>query len=430
MTAQSKKELVAVIKEWIDVHPEQRFPEVGRYDGFSFESIFAVEASLTATDERIWVTRIGIVEQYLGWVLETPEGSYMLVTTSYTRSRGHGYYAWLGGDLGFSDDEVAHHRDVPKKKFSRRGYARKRGLDAEDVLNDSDISKYDLENKVPQSISKKVPQATAKKVSANHIPAAEDSDSSLTSLSELVPLMNAWKKRRAEEPLSQPSRKRQLSTRLKAVKLEPEGKTSQITAPETPQHPSALRNSFSTATTRLRQAPTSHLNSSPPTATTTTSIPPALLPFNNNNNSNVLQTPPPSIPPPTTTLGTPFTFTTPTTTAKDVTFHFFLADPILGAIPHTFPPTALPSKLKFFNSAIAAYETVLPVQPKTEVVAASVRVGGVARPIVVRRDGAGKAAWDEVGRVVVREVVAGKEGGGGRVEVEVRCIVGGGGGGG
>ncbi|KAI4142058.1 MAG: hypothetical protein L6R39_005096 [Caloplaca ligustica] len=143
----TKKELVSIIKAWIDSHPQQRFPEVANYDRFSFESQFAFKASLTDTGERVYILRLGIIEQYQGWVLEKSDGSHILVKSQYLRSKGgHVYYPWLGGDLGFSDQEIAHHRDVPKVRMTIRGYARAKRLDPEDLLNEYDIVLHDLED--------------------------------------------------------------------------------------------------------------------------------------------------------------------------------------------------------------------------------------------------------------------------------------------
>ncbi|KAL8956790.1 MAG: hypothetical protein Q9193_005776, partial [Seirophora villosa] len=185
------------------------------------EEQFATEATLTETGEQIYVTRLGIMDQYMGLVLERSDGSCMLVKASFFRKpRGHVYFPWLGGDLGFSDKEVAHHREVPKHRISIRAYARKRGMDAEDVLNLYDISKHDLEDRPPRSA---LPTAPARGADV-----AEDSDSSLTSLASSVPLIHGYRRPTGGGNASAgktSTTKRRLSDRAplpqsKAIKLE------------------------------------------------------------------------------------------------------------------------------------------------------------------------------------------------------------------
>ncbi|KAL8968857.1 MAG: hypothetical protein Q9197_004644 [Variospora fuerteventurae] len=405
LIAQSKKGLAIVIKQWMEDHPSQRFPEVTRYDRYSIEGQFATEATLTESGERIWITRLGVVGQYLGHLLEKADGTCMLVKTSFLRKYGgHVYFPWLGGELGFSDEEVAHHRDIPKHRISIRAYARKRDLNAEDILNDYDISKEDLEHAASYS--------TAPEVPFRGINAAEESDSSLTSLSSLAPLIHNYKARKAKLQASPPrvtKKKRHLHNKApppqpKAIKLEAQDEPYGIT---TSKAQAVTRDYFSETSPQMRDSKRSRLATPPFGSTTRTHATiPALL--HKNSSANALETPPAS------TLGTPFSLTTTSTT--QVIFHFFLSDPLLGAIPYAYPAAAsLPSKKRFFNQAVAAHDTV---GPKGEVFAASVSFGPGKRAVVVRKDGGGKAAWEEVGRVIKGMEAEGV----GRVEVEVRCL--------
>ncbi|KAI4147736.1 MAG: hypothetical protein LQ341_001727 [Variospora aurantia] len=406
LVAQSKKGLAIVIKQWMEDHPSQRFPEVTRYDRYSIEGQFATEATLTESGERIWITRLGVMGQYLGHLLEKADGTCMLVKTSFLRKYGgHVYFPWLGGDLGFSDEEVAHHRDIPKHRISIRAYARQKNLNAEDILNDYDISKDDLERAASYS--------TAPEVPFRGINAAEESDSSLTSLSSLAPLIHDYKARKAKLQASPPKvtkKKRHLDNKApppqpKAIKLEAQDEPYGIA---TSKAQAVTRDYFSETSPQMRDSKRSHL-ATPPFGSTTTrthATIPALL--HKNSSANALETPPAS------TLGTPFSLTT--TSAAQIIFHFFLSDPLLGAIPHAYPAAAsLPSKKRFFNQAVAAHDTV---GPKGEVFAASVSFGAGKRAVVVRKDGGGKAAWEEVGRVINGMEAEGV----GRVEVEVRCL--------
>lgn len=395
---QSKIELVAAVKQWMDEHPSRLFPEIVKYARHSMEEQFATEATLTETGEPIYITRLGIMEQYMGLVLERSDGSCMLVKASFFRKpRGHVYFPWLGGDLGFSDKEVAHHREVPKHRISIRAYARKRGMDAEDVLNMYYISKHDLEDTPPRSA---LPTAPARGADV-----AEDSDSSLTSLASSVPLIHGYRRPKGGGNASAAktcTTKRRLSNRAplpqsKAIKLEwPQDVSSRITASTT--H-GAIRDYFSQASTKVRHSKPSHLAFPPLEATT--SIRSQFPGSDKHGAAVVLQTPPAS------TFGTPFS---PANSPAQVTFHYFLSDPLVGAIPHVYPTASLPSKQRFLNEAMAAHKTV---GPKSEVFAVSVSFGAGKRAVVVRRDG-GQAGWDEVVRVV--------KGMRGRMEVEVRCL--------
>ncbi|KAI4177223.1 MAG: hypothetical protein LQ343_000707 [Gyalolechia ehrenbergii] len=410
LSANNKKELVAIIKEWIEKHPNQRFPAVVNHDHFSFAEDFAREVTLVGSEERCWILRLGIIERYQGWVLERPDGSHVLVRAHYYRKDGHVYFPWLGDDRGFSDEVIAHHRQIAKKKYSIRVYARLRGLDPEDVLNEYDISKQDLE----PSTSREAVKTETKRTKAD----AHDSDSSLTSLSSLIPLMNHWRGKKAKGLTSKRSAKKRgrtgkLPKATKAIRIEPKEDLNELTAPKEgfPPSPSSITPRRSTRTITNPHIP--HAPRSPyefPFSVPTTLGPPALQP----DGDGILYTPPSSIAP-IPSLGTPFTPSQNTVPTGNAIFHLYVSDPTFGAIPHSFSLSSLPTHKRFFTLASAAHHTI-PI-PNNHVVAASVRVSGAERPIVVKDDASGKAAWEETKRVVCEK---GKEGG--RVEAEVRCI--------
>ncbi|KAL8721183.1 MAG: hypothetical protein Q9225_002069, partial [Loekoesia sp. 1 TL-2023] len=478
----------------MDSHPQQRFPTLANYDRFSFADDFAREATLADTGERIWILRLGVIERYQGWVLEGPDGFHILVKAQYTRKHGgHVYFPWLGGDLGFSDEIIAHHQLVAKQRYSIRAYARKKDLDPDDVLSEYDISKQDLGSGTSREVVKAVNKKSPEDVD-------EDSDSSLTSLSSLVPLMNHWKAKNLQPSNKTTGKKRPRNAKLlkgaKAIKIEPEEEIAKITAPEK-QHEILFPRLPSS---RIQQRTLPQQNSPPRglplcayyhqgriykidglefgynesdksyeihhNGANLAKIHPDLriqtqklqkifwalegkkMRFESSStmdNNNVdpildiemchekdvqrllamlqesravfvkgesqailerkfkerserqqkelcddLMTPSPFAEPTATTnlqtppssLGTPFFTPTTRTTSNpnpttnsppvNITLHFFLADPSLGAIPHSFPSlTALPSHRRFFTLAIAAYETVPGVKGSGGVVAAS-----------------------------------------------------------
>ncbi|KAL8943561.1 MAG: hypothetical protein Q9211_000942 [Gyalolechia sp. 1 TL-2023] len=406
VSANSKKELVAIINDWIKKHPNQRFPALANHDHFSFTDDFAREVTLVGSEERCWILRLGIFDRYQGWVLEKPDGSHVLVRAHYLRKQGHVYFPWLGDDRGFSNEAIAHHQRIAKTKCSIRVYARKKGLDPEDVLNQYDISKQALQ----PSPSREVGKTGIKKTGED----AHDSDSSLTSLSSLIPLIHHWKAAKTTGVTPKGTAKKRCRTEkppkaTKAIKIEPQDFSRSI-APKEIRRPSSgpiVPRRF----TRTVTNPYTHqaLHESPFSRPTT--FGPAALPL---DHDSVLHTPPSSIAP-ISGLGTPFTPAQNAVATSNAIFHFYLSDPSFGAIPHTFSLSSLPAHKRFFTLAMAAHNTI--ATANSHVIATSVRVSGVERPIVVKDDAGGKAAWEEVKRVLCE-----RGEGGGRVEAEVRCI--------
>ncbi|KAL8807420.1 MAG: hypothetical protein Q9182_000759 [Xanthomendoza sp. 2 TL-2023] len=463
VVTKNKADLVRILKGWIDSHPTQRIPELAKYDRDSLESNFAIEASLIETGERIWIIRLGVIDLYQGWVLEKPNETYLLVKAQY-RKGGYVYYPWLGSDLGYSDDAIANHKDVPRQVLSLRLYSKKRELDSEDVLNDFDISKAALEFEDQEA--------------SHGVKGSQDSDSELSSLSSSSsnkPLMT-----RRIKLHDQPSSKRDrphggngFSPKKKKTKFTNVKNNTISDGPSilstTPTSPTAAAHTqmdiqdthtqtqigrllkiFPSATAavcktilvnnngvfdnalddlcNLQNTPTS------PNATVShnTIAAPVTPPTRRSQRSkNTLQTPPPSThhkrsnghnklatPFSTDHSNTPSPSTHPSPSpSPTTTFNFYLSNPSLGAVP--IPFRTLATKLKFFKEATAAYTLSSTTQVSEGIVAASVLVAGMKRAVVVRRDRRGDAAWGEVVRVVgemEREVVGGVEG-------EVRCIV-------
>ncbi|KAL8835030.1 MAG: hypothetical protein Q9176_007173 [Flavoplaca citrina] len=467
----SKRELVSMLKEWIDTHPNLRIPELAKYDRNSFENSFAMEASLTETNERIWIIRLGVIDLYQGWVLEKLDGSVVLVKAQY-RKGGYVYYGWLGGDLGYSDEVIAHHKNVPRLVLTIRLYARMRNLDAEDVLNEYDISKEALE--FDERTPTPMPPAT--------IMGNQDSDSTLSSSfseSDMPPVFPGSSRKRSsgKDVAKAPKKKARLTE-------------SEISSPTPPISPSALhdlmniedpatgvkvkrlhkifpamtvpvcesvllknKSNFDEAIEDLDGLQ----NASTPTDTTVSGdAQPAMLTRSRRmkaqGQKDMLRTPSPTrtkspsafqlatpsndhsptsygYPTPETPsmrapIATSFNHPIPQTpspkapTNPVTTVSFFLANSAMGAVP--IPFASIKSKNKFFNEAIAAHflcSQSISDADNESVVAVSVAVSGVNHPIVVRRNDGG-AAWNEVGRVVKEMEKMGMG-----VEVEVRCVV-------
>ena len=430
-----------MLKDWIDNHPDKRVPELAKHDSYSLEKNFAIEATLVDTSEQVWILRLGVIDIYQGWVLEKPDGTCLLVKSQHTPEEGHVYKAWLGPELGYSDQIIAHHKDVPKLVLSLSLYSRKRGLDAEDVLNEYDLSRIALE---PED-------ATASQEGSSSKSLEESQDvTMLTGMSsDSEPLVNGWnarnnRKKRARKDdtyraTDDGSVKKKVKTEtsyaapktIKAEKTEPlrhvheffsRGNLKRLqkglpqtdwyldeatvgryrtlsimSDSETEQHPKTPRtlkglHRASNPRTPQKSFFSSACNVASPFAATPTGYP----------------TPHPS------PLKPGLSLTTPATT---ITFHLFVANTAMGAIPVPF--SKLTSKVKFFNEAIAAYS--LSSQGKKEVVAASVKIKGVARAIIVQKGQSGKQAWDEVVKIVQELEIEGKKSGKG-VDVEVKCI--------
>ncbi|KAL8771976.1 MAG: hypothetical protein Q9209_002641 [Squamulea sp. 1 TL-2023] len=462
----TKTELVALIKTWIEEHPSLRIPELAKYDRNSLETNFAIEASLSKTRERIWVIRLGVVDMYQGWVLKKPDGFSILVKAQY-RKGGYVYYPWLGGELGYSDEAIADHKDVPRLVLTLRLYARKQHLDPEDVLNEYDISEAALDVGNGQPVT---PDAS------KTIKDSQESDTPLSSPpsdSEMTDAM-VWtssKRRFRGDPYGTKSR---LSKRTKASTLmdatfnnsnvpsptqTPPTSTdavrtlSEIQDPQVRGKVKQIHKIFPAMTLavcesvlvknkcniddaiddleRLQNIPTST------DATFSNDTPPAMATrARRTARDDIPKTPTPSRRTKSNApkLGTPFStdqstisfgYPTPKTPSfrsisnTATTMNFFLSDPSMGAVP--FPFASIKSKQKFFIEAIAAHFLTshsISDQDKHSVVAASVTISGMNHAIVVRKDKAGNPAWDEVGRIVKEMEKMGQG-----MEVEVSCIV-------
>lgn len=230
LSTRSKKDLVVIIKKWMDDHPSKRFPEVAAYDSWSLQNQFATRATLGGNEEEVWIVRIGVLEQYLARVLDRGDGNFILLKAQYLRKHGgHVYFPWLGGDLGFSNTVIAHHKVQSKQRISMKAYAQKNKLDGDDVLNDHDITKADLEPGLFRTVEKVV-----KRKGDQY---DEQSDSSLSSFESLVPLMRHWKAEKSNQSkmANEPKKKRTCMRKpSKAIKMEPEEEPFQVVAPYKP----------------------------------------------------------------------------------------------------------------------------------------------------------------------------------------------------
>ncbi|KAL8946367.1 MAG: hypothetical protein Q9222_007228 [Ikaeria aurantiellina] len=397
----TKVELVQIIQQWMDDHPGQGFPALAKYDHFSLESNFATEASLSDTDERVWITRLGILEIYQGWILEKPDGFYLLVRSQYFKNDGHIYFPWLGDDLGFSDISVAHHKDVPKRLLSIHAYARKRGLNADDVLNEHDISKQDLASEDQSQKDRNYSDGNST-LSSDLDP---DDDEPLTAcwdnaqeaVSQTSPSTTGGKRTRSGRLVKQPIRINEEPTdddsedaSTSATTISNKKKTRRLQSPF----------NLTTPATTLPLTPSTRRSSS--TIATPSS--------SHHHGGNATQTPPYS------DLSTPFSQATSST---PLTLHYFLSTPSLGYIPTSYP--ILPSKKQFFKDAAAAFCTS--GKRSTDIIAASIKLEGTGAAVVVRKDKSGDGAWE----AVVAEMDGkgkGKKGKGKKVVGEVRCITG------
>ncbi|KAL8826975.1 MAG: hypothetical protein Q9170_007202, partial [Blastenia crenularia] len=346
-SALNKIGLVRILKGWIDSHPSQRFPELSRYDMWSFQDHFAALASLTDTKEDLWVFRLGIVEQYLGWVLAKPDGSHILVRAQYFRKhKGHVFYPWLGGERGFSDEIIAYPRGV---RVSMKMYAKEMNLDPDDLLNEYNITKEDLEHQIGSQPQSQLLKNEITTVTTKSINDAETSGLSFASMSSFVPLVDHLKAQKSSkltpptESTKSTRRKRSFASKgpknraTKVIKLGPaiDDEIYATTAAQEPRSSGIQSASCEVSTTSVAQ----HRNP-PSTPTQAYSSLSCRSPATHNAN---LRTPPPSLPSASalTTPFTPFQPTTPTTPSipAEVTFYFFLRDPTLGAIPTTYPLT-------------------------------------------------------------------------------------------
>ncbi|KAL8914385.1 MAG: hypothetical protein Q9171_001015 [Xanthocarpia ochracea] len=448
----SKVELVELLRDWIGNHPNIRIPQLALYDQNALENNFAIEALLADTDERVWILRLGVIDMYQGWVLEKPDGSNILVKVQY-RKGGTVYHGWLGGELGYSDQIIAHHKGLTKRVLSLRLYAQERGLDPEDVLNEYDISKAALEADQPQPM----------------VEGSQESNSTLSSVpsdteASAVIDWTTRKRRAVKETDLTPVKKAKTSksktarsSNLRDASSSPTPLLSplairhlmQINDPQIRGNVKRLQKMFPATSIAVCESvllknkgnfdhavddlqtlcniPTS-------TDVTVSDDGQATKAIRSIRNKRTAQQYTPRTPSPSRLycssalqLATPFstdqsmtfglpTPNTPSSRSFNTTatmFHMFLSNPAAGAIP--IPFSSLTTKQKLFKEATSAYS--LSSASTEEIIAASVVISGMNRAIVVRKDKAGNPTWEEVGRIV-REM----EKMGQAAEVEVRCI--------
>ncbi|KAL8686772.1 MAG: hypothetical protein Q9218_006877 [Villophora microphyllina] len=460
---QSKIEVVHAVNEWINSHSQWRVPVLSRHDQDSLEHNFAMEATLVDSGDRVWICRVGVVDKYQGWVLEQPNGCYVLVKSHYTRKDGHAYYPWIGGDdFAFGSDMMANHNDCPKVALNIKTYARKRGLDAEDVLNEHDISLRDLKPDSPVAAGES--SAISPKIAEAHGEVQEMSTSSLTSLTD----SDSFEAQEAY-PVSPRTRRkwfpldmrlyggRDSSADLLDISTKNLSRTagrSRVSKPQPKRRPKAksgrrplLR---SRTASKLAGQPIKSEEQEPSLSYTralNTKCPEVSDPFStsgpvSNGHGLGLESPfaasrtwRPTMYPTPPDINTPYfrqdspapvvpyfppmapSFQKSIHPAGTTTFHFYLSNPSLGAIPK--PYSSITSKERFFKEATAAYQLLPATDNTAGVIAASVVIIGINRPIVIRKDAPGKSAWDEL-----KKVIGTIEKGGNGAELEVTCITG------
>ncbi|KAL8871751.1 MAG: hypothetical protein Q9174_002483 [Haloplaca sp. 1 TL-2023] len=429
-TIQSKFKIVAAVNKWIEEHPNLRVPVLSSYDSINLETLFATEATLTENGEKVWILRLGIVDLYQGWVLEKADGTSTLVKSQYTRKDGHAYYPWIGGeDFTFSDNMIADHKIVKKKIIPIRRYAAIKRLDPEDVLNRYDISKAALEDptlekpqaevidirgdesdsplsplpdeEVVNNTSKKRKFSTPSRASRN-LPGS-DSDSSeplikktslrssvkvnaagptidSTSLGQGVPDADTYFPFGVLKPQKFTTPSRASRSQCQAQWSTPQQSilSAAYPTPETSQHSPDFHESI-----RRDRSLYAGLDLSPSYGNASLAQHSDIQSAHQHSNFSANRT-------------TAKPFTIATAKPGQIKFHYFLADPTLGAMPHTY--TTLPTKEKFFRDATTAYNTAASWTPgqKPNIVAASIKLAGMDTPLVVPVGKPGKDAWEEV----------------------------------
>ncbi|KAL9043980.1 MAG: hypothetical protein Q9214_002850 [Letrouitia sp. 1 TL-2023] len=362
IVSKNKLELARLIVSWITENKGTKPPACVNWDQKSFENCFAKEATCTNSSRPVWVLRLGILDRYMSWIVEYENGSCQLVRQVYNRRAGYTYKPWLGGDHGFAAQPIV---CLPKLSGSLRiqSYAEQRGLDAEDVLNDytitdlDSVSDEDDDRTVSETERLQEPQPLSPPLSS---PLDSSSDGDYAPKTKRIRRSAQFKIGR-NRGVGNKSRK----VRTQADRsLTPQATDMTMVKNEDPQTPVACTDSTFNASGLY-------------------TLGPALV--------------------------------SPPDAAKNVRFHFFVANESLGAIMKTMDLHI--SRAEFFSQVTKAYQFGVKTKPCDRMIAASVSVEGWVRPIVVPRQS--EEAFTHM-MEVVRELASASNTG--RLDVEVRCM--------
>lgn len=110
IVANSPADLIGLLTEWMENRPGRQ-PPASR--GFMEELVvnkheYSMGIRFATTSDTVWAERFQISKSWMVWILKESDNSCMLIKPRPGNSRyQRGYYAWLGGDLGFSTAIIA-----------------------------------------------------------------------------------------------------------------------------------------------------------------------------------------------------------------------------------------------------------------------------------------------------------------------------------
>ncbi|KAI4210139.1 MAG: hypothetical protein LQ351_006971 [Letrouitia transgressa] len=363
----NKLELVRLLSSWITEHKGARPPACVKWDQKSFENCFGREVTCTNSSNLVWILRLGILDQYMAWIVDYEDGSCQLVRQVYHKQTGYKYQPWLGGDHGFATQQIV---SLPKLSGALRiqSYADKKGLDAEDVLNDHAITEFDLaSDQIRQQDLDEPTQLDEKQPLSSPVSSPPESSSDGDYRAETKRIRRSAKvkihkgQRKMKKSPTQPL----ITTWIKNEDLQTPGYCDQLIS--TPQ------------ISDRRQGPKTSSQ-----ACTDTTV-----------NASGFHTLVPNA-------------------VNNIRFHFFVANKSLGAIMKTIDLHI--TRTKFFNQVTKVSQFGAKPKACGRVIAASVAIKGWARPIVVPKQS--EESFKHMMEVVREQASASTTG---KLDVEVRC---------
>lgn len=121
IVAKSEKELKGMLVHWINKHPGISPPGLVKISKAILNRSRARGFMLSDNLKRVLLNHYPINDIWMSWILTKSNGSCMLAKPWMGNSwSSRSWHAWLGGNLGFTIDIVAHNKGTINVKLKKR----------------------------------------------------------------------------------------------------------------------------------------------------------------------------------------------------------------------------------------------------------------------------------------------------------------------
>lgn len=386
LLAGSVKELIKKIEAWICDHGGERPPASLVYRKPDIKEHVIKEVQLTIGPGSGWVRRFQINNQWMAWMIEDKNGRCMLAKPTMKHCNS-GFQAWLGGDRGFTSATVARlvkPANPSKTLGSELIDSEDDGSEGDDVFGRSSRngSCYIRPEKLNDTLASPPQLQSLPRIKRARVP-----------IDYTVPALLPSSTRLSRNVHQQPHS----TKRRKATGRSDSSHSSSPSVMSVSAGPPALRPSHAIKQEPVASSVSSrdpvmaiHSHGLAPTSSTET---PA---------DTVSDTRPAS------------SSSIPLKIASKITFHFFLSDADLGAIPQDF--VHCNNFTSFFNQALEAWEILGGEDRNTIMTAVSVVLVSVDWPIVIpwrNKDG-----FEMMMGIVTKAAMGNQE----HLDVKVKCM--------